>query len=139
MADLEKLKQLIEENGYSYVLSDGERLVSGYGKGVKPLVDLIDGGLSYKGYAAADRIVGKAAALLYCVLEVSQLYAEVTTRDAVAVCTEHGIKISYGVLTDKIINRKGDGVCPMEQTVAEIDDPFLAYTAIKNKIASMQN
>ena len=50
----------------------------------------------------------------------------------------HGVYVEYDVLTDKITNRQGTDVCPMEQTVESIEEPQMCYEAILKKIASMR-
>ncbi len=137
MPSSEELKNLLSSGNYTCVLSDGKDTVTSREKGVRPLIDFIDSGKNFSGYSAADKIVGRAAALLYAYMKVSELYAEVASRAAVEVCAGFGIKLSYGTLTEKIINRRGDDVCPMEKTVANIADPSEAYRAVKNKLATL--
>ena len=50
----------------------------------------------------------------------------------------HGISASYAKLTDKIINRRGDGICPMEQAVINIADAEEGYLALKSKLEEMR-
>ena len=38
----------------------------------------------------------------------------------------------------RIINRKGDGLCPMEKAVLDIDDPLQAKEAILARLAEMK-
>ena len=38
----------------------------------------------------------------------------------------------------RIINRKGDGICPMEKAVFDIDDPVQAKAAILARLAEMK-
>ena len=65
-----------------------------------------------RGGYAADRIVGKAAALLYVMMGVKGVFAEVLSESALAVLNKHGVHAEYSVLTPNIINRAGDGLCP---------------------------
>lgn len=131
------LKDLLTANGYTCVLSDGKQVFSSTERGVAPLICFIESGKAFNGFSAADKVVGKAAALLYALMGVTSLYAEVVSEGALTVCKSFNIAVEYGTLTQKIINRKGDGVCPMEQTVAEISDPQTAYKAIKQKLKSL--
>lgn len=134
MESLESIKRLLGEEGYTCVLSDGETVLTSRERGVKPLVQLIESGTDLRGFFAADKIVGKAAALLYAHMGVAEIYAEVAGEGAAEVCRRFGIKLTYGELTPKIINRRGDGICPMERTVAEIDEPREALAAIKETL-----
>ena len=138
MTDCGNVKNLLLSGDYTCVLSNGEDTVTSREKGVRPLIEFIESGKDFAGYSAADKIVGKAAALLYAYMKVSELYAEVASRTAVEVCAKYGITLSYGTLTEKIINRRGDDICPMEKTVADISDPPGAYQAVKTKLAALQ-
>ena len=92
---------------------------------------------SFKGFTAADKVVGKAAALLYALMGVSSLYASVISEGALTVCKSFGISVEYGALAQNIINRRGDGFCPMEQAVADISDPQTAFNAGKEKLKNL--
>ena len=91
-------------------------------RGVAPLLALIDSGEDYGGFSAADKVVGKAAAMLYVRLGIKELYAGVLGVTGAEVLYRHGIRYDYGTLTDRIINRAGDGYCPMELAVENVSD-----------------
>ena len=106
-------------------------------RGVKPLLNWLDSGITLTGFSAADRVVGRGAAFLYCLLGVKEVYARVMSRPAAQVLTAHGIDASYDTLTEGIINRRGDGPCPFEAAVLEISDPQLALAAIRARMQNM--
>lgn len=133
----ERLKALLAEENLTCVLSDGNRLIKSRERGVKPLIGFIESGKSFKGFTAADKVVGKAAALLYALMGVSSLYASVISEGALTVCKSFGISVEYGTLAQNIINRRGDGFCPMEQAVADISDPQTAFNAVKEKLKNL--
>lgn len=137
MISNERLKALLAEENLTCVLSDGNRLIKSRERGVKPLICFIESGKSFKGFTAADKVVGKAAALLYALMGVSSLYASVISEGALTVCKSFGISVEYGTLTQNIINRRGDGFCPMEQAVADISDPQTAFNAVKEKLKNL--
>lgn len=137
MISNERLKALLAEENLTCVLSDGNRLIKSRERGVKPLIGFIESGKSFKGFTAADKVVGKAAALLYALMGVSSLYASVISEGALTVCKSFGISVEYGTLTQNIINRRGDGFCPMEQAVADISDPQTAFKTVKEKLKNL--
>ncbi len=53
------------------------------------------------------------------------------------ICKKYNIKIVYDILTDKIINRKGDDICPMEKLVADVDIPEIAKQLIIQKLKTL--
>lgn len=116
---------------------DGETLFTSKKSGIAPLIDLIDGKTDVKGATAFDKIVGKAAALLYALFGVKKVCAEVVSQDGLTVLKKYGIICEYSVLARHIINRRGDGLCPMEQAVEGIDEPKEAAEAVRKKLIEL--
>lgn len=137
MLDLSAVKQILLAENFTCVLSDGNEIVTSKERGVKPLVDFILSDKDFSGYVAADKIVGKATALLYANLKISALYAQVTTFDAVEICNKNNIQVEYETLTSKIINRKGDDICPMEKLVLNVESPEIAKQLIIQKLKTL--
>lgn len=133
MSDIEKAKKLLSGGNFTCVLCKGDTSYTSTGKGVSPMLTFLENDTELRGFSAADKIVGKAAAMLFVCAGVTEVFAEVMSKAAVNYLKERGIACSYGVLTDKIINRKGDGLCPMELAVMDIDDEKLGFSAIKNR------
>ena len=127
------LKDILLEKNCSIVASNG--YVS-FDSGIKPLIDKLEEDIYYfKGLEVADKIVGKAAAMLFALSGVKKVYAHVLSEAGEKILKENNIEYEYGQLVNYIINRKGDGMCPMEMTVKDIDDINEAFLALKNKIA----
>lgn len=133
MTDLEHARQLLAADHHTCVLVRGDLVITSSQPGISPMLDFIDNGQDLAGASAADRIIGKAAAMLFTLAGVTALYGEVVSQAAVDFCKAHDIPLSYGTLAPHIINRQGTGVCPMEATVATIDDLPTAFTALKAK------
>lgn len=104
--------------------------------GIAPLIEALDSG-KYASSVAADLIVGKAAALIYAKMGIVRLHARTLGKSAISVLDRFGIKYTYGELTDFIRARTGDGMCPMERTVANIDDPDEAVKALRATLARL--
>lgn len=138
MTDLQIAKSRISGD-ITVCLVKGKSVVVSARRGVAPLIELCENENSYVGYSAADKIVGKAAALLYVYMGVKAVYAEVLSVAAENVLQAFGIAYEYGKKVDYIINRTGDGRCPMEQAVAEISSPADALIAVKQKLKSLTN
>lgn len=137
MRDVSDAKTLLSDEIRCAVIKNEKTFTSGK-KGIAPLLELVDSGEDYNGCIAADKIVGKAAALLYAKLGAVEVYAEVLSKAAIAVLENKGIKYSYGSIVEFIHNRQGDGICPMEMTVREISDPDVAVVALREKIAALR-
>ena len=65
--------------------------------------------------------------------KVKEVYAEVISESATDIFGKNRIPFAYGTIVDKIINRSGAEMCPMEQTVVGIDNPDDAFVALKQK------
>lgn len=107
--------------------------------GIRPMLEFIDSGIDFSGFDAADRIVGKAAAMLFVLCGIKNVYASVLSRSGEEVFLKNNIAYEYDVLTDNIINRSGNDICPMEKAVIKIDEPLEALEAIKMTIKEMKN
>ena len=120
------------------VLRNGEIVRVELGRGVAPMIRLYEDS-ALQGAYVADKIVGKAAAMLMTLGGVSGCYALTVSRAALDWFSGHGIPVEYEVCAEYIVNRAGDGMCPMEQTVKDLNDPSEALTALKQKIAELRN
>ena len=113
----------LDAGGYTcYIIKDNE-IYTSHHRGVKPLLDWLDAGTNLRSGIAADKVIGKAAAFLYVLLDVSYVYAGVISRPALGVFEKYGIECEYGTLVDAIENRTKDGFCPMETTVWNVEEP----------------
>lgn len=74
------------------------------------------------------------AAMLYVILGVKAVYSPVMSETAAEVFANYNISYEYDELTQNIINRNGDGICPTEETVKNISDPKEEFAALKNKL-----
>ena len=126
-------------DGLTCVLCSNTDTITSDKSGIRPLMEFVSLKKDCKGYSAADKIVGKAAAMLYVLLGVDEVYAQVMSRAGKEMLSQNGIENYCDTLVEKIINRKGTGICPMEQTVAEIDNPYDAYKALADKIKAMNS
>lgn len=136
---LEKAKMLLTKTGSTCVLCGKDVILTDNRRGVRPLLDLLEGNACVKGFAAADKVVGKAAAYLYCILEISSLYAGIISQPALEVLEERNIPVEYGSLVPGIRNRSNDGPCPMENAVLHISNPEDALQAIRSTLAKLQS
>ena len=134
---MKKAASMLEEQGLTLAAVKGNERITSRERGVKPLLELIDDGKSLEGYSAADKVVGTAAAYLYVLLEVKELYAGVISQKAVDVMEKYGIEIEYDTIAEAIINRSGTGYCPMETAVSDAVSPENALELIRAKLKEL--
>lgn len=109
-------------------------------KGLRPmLLWLEDDRDALRGAAVADKVVGRAAAMLMIYGGVSEAFCEVISRGALITLEDAGIKVSYINTCVAVSNRRGDGICPMEKAVSPIKDPAEAYRLLREKVLGAEN
>ncbi len=134
MNDLIKAKSLLKADSYTCVFCKGDTVFTFTARGVRPLVELYQSTTNVTDFSAADKVVGRGAAFLYLLLEIKHLYAAVISRSALELLNQNSIYVEYDTLTDNIINRAGDGICPFEKAVLNVDDKSQAYEIIVEKL-----
>lgn len=137
MKDIEKAKELLHSGDYTCVVCKGEELYTSTLRGVKPLVQWYDADRNFKDFSAADKVVGKATAVLYALLKIKSVYARVVSKAALEVLKTHKIIVEYDTLVENIINRQGDDICPFEKAVLDVADTQIAYEVIRNKMREL--
>lgn len=126
------------DRGYTCVICDHDRVLTSRKTGIAPLLERWEAGEPLNGVSVADRIVGKAAAMLLLLMGASEVYGSVMSEPARELLTAAGVGVSYGTLVPGIVNRTGDGPCPMEQTVAALTDPAEAPAALRQKLDALR-
>ena len=132
--EIERMRLKLQEGGYTCILCINEQEYCSYERGVKPLLDFLQAGYSFEGALAADKTVGAGAAHLYVLLGVRALWANIVSQAALQVLKEHQIEVFYGKVVPHIINRNGDGLCPIESAVMHARTSYEAHELIMKKL-----
>ena len=138
-SELERAKELLTTKGYTCVILKGDVCYNSTKRGIAPLMGYLADGIHMHGFFAADKVVGKAAAYLYVLLEIAELYVGVISVPALEVLQRFHIPVTYDTLVPAIRNRTDTGFCPMETAVLNIQFADEAYKVLKAKINEMQN
>lgn len=137
--NLSYLQQLQNKASYSLVAAREQFLFVSHERGIAPIMDQIAKHTTYfQDCMIVDQVIGKAAAMMLVRSRVSYVYGKVMSEGAVQVLNKHQIPYSYDTLVPYIINRSNDGMCPMEQTVKDLDDVEEAYDALAGKLAQLR-
>ena len=88
-----------------------------------------------EGAVIVDKVIGRAAAAIAINGKAKHVYGLVMSEDAQRFLQENGISSSCSLKVHRILNRKSNGLCPLEQSVLGINDPQKALEALKKKIA----
>lgn len=137
MKHLDYAQKLLSEGIHTCVIYNGKELYTSSERGVKPLVLWYLNKMDFSDFSAADKVVGRATAFLYILLGVKHIYANVISRTALSILEKYDISAIYNILTDNIMNRSGDGICPFEECVLYTEDPHEAYRKIYLKMQEL--
>lgn len=85
-----------------------------------------------------DKVIGRAAAAIAICGKVKHVHGELMSEDAIEFLNKNGITTSYTILVHRILNRKRDGLCPLEQSVEGVEDAASALLALRKRIETLQ-
>lgn len=128
MTDLQIAKNNL--SGHTICLCKNGDCLYSEKRGIAPMMGFIASGANLAGYSVADIVVGKAAALLFVKCGIKNVFAKTLSENGKKILERYGIDFEYETLAEKIINRSGTDICPMEKAVANTDDPEEAYAQI---------
>jgi hypothetical protein len=133
MTDLEIAKtELYEENLTLAIVKNGALLYSTKSPKISSLLEAIEKcGGKLEGASVADRVAGRAIALLCVYAKIKEVYAAVLSRKAQAVFKQNKISYHWKELVDSILDAEKMGMCSFEKVAADISDPEKAYKTFK--------
>ncbi len=126
------------DGGFTCAIYSESEILKSTERGVAPLLDWLQSGRNFSGFSAVDKVVGKAAAYLYVLLDVERVHALVISEGAAEVFARFGIAYTYEEKVSAIRNRTNTGFCPMEQAVWAINEPQVAYKVIQQSLEKLK-
>lgn len=136
---MDTLIDILHQGGYSCVIRKGDDTRTYHQRGVADLWQLChDEEHFLQGAHIADKVIGKGAAALMIYGGAREVYADVISRPALALLQEHGIEVSYREMTDRIVNRRGDGLCPVETLCVDLNTIDEMVETISNFINNLK-
>ena len=135
MENLEIAKTTLLENDYSIVLVKENEIVNTSRKnGLLPILDLYNNDKSILESAiVADKVIGKAAALILKEANIKELYAKLISENAIELLDKTNIKYKYNKKVREIRNRDNTDICPMEELDLESNNADELIKKIKEK------
>ena len=133
---LSRLQGLLQDGNCSFAIcTNRNQILQKVGIGVKPIMEMIrEDYEAMQGAIVADKIIGKAAALLLVEAGVKEVYGEIMSETAQMVLDEYCVDYSYYTMVPYIANRTQDGMCPLEFCVKFIHRPEDARAAVEHQI-----
>jgi len=136
---LEKAKELIDSTDAVFAAVSENETVTSPVKGISFVASLCNEKKDLSAFCVADKIVGKAAAMLFVLLGIKTVHAKILSCGGKEILQKYGIEYTYDELTEMIINRKGDGMCPMENAVKDCTEPSDALDCINRTIEKLKS
>jgi hypothetical protein len=84
-----------------------------------------------KDSSIADKIVGRAAALLCAYSKVSAVYAVTIDENGLQILRNNDIVCQVEKIVPYILNLKQDSICPFEKLLINISDPKEAFKKLR--------
>ena len=133
MSDLEIAKQTLKKKNLTLAIAkNGKIIYQSDSHGVIGLFEAIERlGSNLEGAAVADKIVGKAAALLCAYSRVNAVFASILSFKGKDTLEKNNIKYEYEVLVPLILDKTGRKACPFEEFSLSLENPREAYFRLK--------
>lgn len=133
MQDLEIAKKRMNEKGLALsIVKNSEIIFESVSHGISGVLEAIEKlGDKLEDASVADRVAGKAIALLCVYAKVKAIYAMTLSKGAKAVFENHAIYHERDNLVESILDIDKAGICPFEKLATEISDPLEAYERLK--------
>lgn len=141
MNSLDQYLALLEDRGKTCILMSGGRIIfESDSLGVKPLRMLRSQNFRKaegQPLILIDRVIGKGALMLAELLGVDAIYTPLASEKALHYSKTAGIPLHYKELVPFIENRLRSGMCPIEHSVQNTEDPVLGEQNIEAAIARL--
>ncbi len=133
MDDLTVARQRLKDKNLNLVFVKGSRSIfetkmEGLA-GFLEAIEKLDGELS--GASVADKIIGKAAALLCIYSNITAAFAVTLGKSGFEILAKHNIRCEFENLVPTILNLGKTGKCPFEKLVEDVNEAKKAYAEIK--------
>lgn len=137
---LEIARRELKEKDLSLVIVKDEKVIFKSSlQGLLGLIRAIDslGDLIFSS-SVADKIVGRAAALLLAYFQAEEVYAVTISERGLNTLIKYNVRVEYDRLVPEIMNKQGTDMCPFEKLSLTVQSPSEAYIKIKRYLESIK-
>ena len=132
-------QKIIDNKAGCVIIKYGDIIHEENGRGISPILDIYrQHPDKMKNSVLVDKVIGKAAAMVAICGKVKYVHAELICDSAVEILQKHNIKVTYTLRVKDILNRRRNGLCPMELTVLNISEPTEGVKALEVAVANMK-
>ncbi len=133
MKDLEIAKKRLNEKNLTLsIVKNAEVIFETASHGISGFLEAVEKlGGKLEGASVADRVVGKAIALLCVYARVKAIYATTLSKNAKVTFEKHAVYHEWCNLVESILDVDKVGMCPFEKLAKEILNPIEGYEKLK--------
>lgn len=125
-------KELCEKGLTLSIVKNGRIVFETFSPGISGFLEAIEKlGDGLENASVADRVAGKAIALLCIYSKVRAVYAVTLSKKAKAVFEGNAVYHEWDYLVENILGTDGAEICPFEKLATEISNPRDAYRKLK--------
>lgn len=143
LMNLQQANQLLEDHKSScIILKNNEIIYTSSYIGVKPLMLFLKEEITLEEndqLILIDKIVGKAALLLAVKSKIHRIYTPIISSLALDAAKHYNVRCQASKKVPYIINREGNGMCPIESSVINTQDLDKALNNIEIAISKLMN
>jgi len=123
-SDIDLAKEiLVKESLNICIVRDGDVVFKSADRGIYPMYKAVTQYFEeLENASVADRVIGRAAALLNVYSKTNDVYSDVISENAVRLFKENHIRISFERKVTHIKNRDKTDLCPIEKLSSTIKD-----------------
>lgn len=138
---MDQLINILKSTGCSLVVRTAQGQTFTYGgRGVSDLYRLLTTQPQVlRGATVADRVVGRGAAALMILGGVARLHTLLISQPAIGWLAGSQVQFTFDRQVPAIMNRQGNGPCPVERLTAQAGTPQEALPLIAAFVRNMQN
>ena len=136
MDDLELAENELKSRETNLVIvKNGAVLYQSTASGMKGLLQAIEEyDRDLAGTAVADKIVGRAAAMLCVYSRVKSVFAITMSEGALRLLTNSRVANKFERYVHRLMNSQGTDICPFERAIRDIDDPKEAFKKLRSLV-----
>lgn len=124
--------ELRSRNVNLVIVKNGVVLYQSRASGMKGLLKAIeDHDEDLARTVVADKIVGRAAAMLCVYSKVKSVFAVTMTEGALRLLAKNKIGYKFERYVLRLMNSQGTDLCPFERAIKDIDDPKEAFKKLR--------
>lgn len=129
MDDLKLAKKELDSADVNIVfVKNGKIVFSSNEDGVKGfLLAIKKFGVGLSNSSAADRIAGRAVALLCLYAKIKSIFAKAMSESCKGILQKNGIGFEFEKVVPSILNKNKSDVCPLEMLTTKIENPQIAF------------